>query len=419
MARQPRDTTRRYDRPRRPLPVAGFNRLARLLEPVGALPPLDESSLLRAARRQTGLDDFGEEWFREPLRVLIDSINAEARLTPLGRIIQRSRLVAALVTRLRTQALCNEHPEILDIELGRVVVIAGLQRTGTTMLHRLLATDPAARSFTAWEAMSPVPLPGEQPGRPTARRASAVRAARALTYLAPEFSAIHSLEADGPEEDVLLLDVSFMSQAPEATMRVPSYAAWLETQDHGRAYEYQRKLMQVLLWQRPAEHWVLKTPHHLEHFDTLFEVFPEARVVQTHRDPRKTMGSFCSMVWHGCGVFSDHVDAHEVSRHWLRKVKRMLERSAASRERWGEERFLDVSYYDLLADPIAEVKRIYDFGGLELSAVAERAMQASRAENVQHKHGRHRYSLADFGLTEAGIDAEFAGYRERYGIPRE
>jgi hypothetical protein len=419
MARRPRDTTRRYERPYRPLPVAGFNKLARLLERAGALSPLDEASLLDAARRTTGLDDFGDDWFREPLRVLIGSINAEARLTPLGRIIQRSRLVAALVTRLRTEALCREHPEILDIDLGPVVVIAGLQRTGTTMLHRLLAADPAARSFTAWEAMSPVPLPGEKPGRPSARRASAVRAARAIAYLAPEFYAVHSLEVDGPEEDVLLLDVSFMSQAPEAILRVPSYAAWLEAQDHTRAYEYLRKLMQVLLWQRPAEHWVLKTPHHLEYFDTLFEVLPEARVVQTHRDPRKTLGSFCSMVAHGRGVFSDHVDAREVSRHWLRKVIRVTERSIASRERWGEERFLDVSYYDLLEDPIAQVRRIYDFAGLELGDAAERAVRAVRAENVQHKHGRHRYSLSDFGLTEAGIDAELGFYRERYGIPRE
>jgi hypothetical protein len=149
------------------------------------------------------------------------------------------------------------------------------------------------------------------------------------------------------------------------------------------------------------------------------EVFPEARVVQTHRDPRKTMGSYCSMVAHGRGVFSDHVDTREVSRHWLRKVIRVTKRSIAARERWGEERFLDVSYYDLLDDPMAQVRRIYGFAGLELSDAAERAVRATRAENVQHKHGRHHYSLSDFGLTESGIDAEFAFYRERYGIPRE
>jgi hypothetical protein len=419
MARRSHETSTRYDRPYRPLPVAGFNRLGRVFDAAGVLPRLEEEALLAAARRKTGLDDFGEEWFREPLRVLIDSMNGEARLTPMGRIIQRARLVGALVTRLRTEALCREHPEILDIELGPVVVIAGLQRTGTTMLHRLLAADPAARALISWEALNPLPLPKEEWGQRAARRSSAVRAAKVLTYLAPNFSAIHSLEVDEPEEDVLLLDVSFMSQAPEATLNVPSYAAWLEGQDPTRAYAYMRKLMQVLLWQRPAEHWVLKTPHHMEYFDTLFKVFPEARVVQTHRDPRKTMGSFCSMVAHGRGVFSDHVDAREVARHWVRKVIRVTERSMASREQWGEERFLDVSYYDLLADPIAEVQRIYRFAGLVFRPSALEAMRSTQARNVQHKHGRHRYRLEDFGLTEADIDRDFSFYRERYGIPRE
>jgi hypothetical protein len=273
--------------------------------------------------------------------------------------------------------------------------------------------------LTSWEALNPVPRPGEKPGRPRARRASALAAAKTIAYLAPEFYAIHSLEVDAPEEDVLLLDVSFMSQAPEAILRVPSYAAWLEDQDHTRAYEYLRKLMQVFLWHRPAEHWVLKTPHHMEYFDTLFKVFPGARVVQTHRDPRKTMGSFCSMVAHGRGVFSDHVDPEEVARHWVRKVLRVTERSMASRERWGDERFLDVSYYDLLADPIAEVKRIYRLAGLAFDEGAERAARSTHAQNVQNKHGRHRYRLEDFGLTEAMIDRDFAFYRERYGIPRE
>jgi len=419
MAWRTLETSRRYDHPYRPLPIAGFNKLGRALEAAGALRPLEEGALLAAARRRTGLRDFGEEWFREPLRVLIDSINAEARLTPVGRFIQRTRIVSALVARLRAEALCREHPEILDIELGPVVVIAGLQRTGTTMLHRLLAADPAARSLISWEALNPLPLPEEQPGQPMARRKAAVRAAKVLSYMAPEFYAIHALEVDAPEEDVLLLDISFMSQAPEATLRVPSYAAWLEGQDPTPAYEYMRKLMQVLLWQRPASHWVLKTPHHLEYFDTLFKVFPEAAVVQTHRDPRKTMGSFCSMVAHARGVFSDDVDAGEVARHWVRKVIRVTERSMAVRERLGEERFLDVSYYDLLADPIAEVKRIHRFAGLEFSPAFERAARSLHAKNVQHKHGRHRYELEDFGLTDAMVDRTFAFYRERYGIPRE
>ncbi len=402
-----------------PVVVAWFNGLGRLAERAGFSPELNIESLVAAARRKTGLHDFGDEWFREPLGVLVDSINSEARLTPLGRLIQRGRLVELLSTRLRVESLCRRQPEILERDLGPVIVIAGLQRTGTTMLHRLVAANPDIRALLSWEALSPLPLPGERMGEPKARRARARWAQRGLAYLAPEFFAIHPVEFDAPEEDVLLLDLSFMSQAPEATLRVPSYAAWLEEQDHTPAYDYLRRLMQVLLWQRPAKSWVLKTPHHMEYFDTLLQVFPEAKIVQTHRDLRKTMGSFCSMVTHGRRIFSDDVDPMEVADHWVRKVRRMMERSIDVRQRLGEDRFLDVFYHDLLSDPMAELERVYRFAGVEFGDIARRAARATQQRNVQHKYGRHDYRLEDFGLSEERIDSAFAFYRERYGIPFE
>jgi hypothetical protein len=315
--------------------------------------------------------------------------------------------------------MVRKSPEILDIELGPVVVIAGLQRTGTTLLHRLLSADTDVRSLAAWEGLSPVPWPGERAGRPTGRIRKARFAVRALAYLAPQFFAIHPAEHDAPEEDVLLLDLSFMSQAPEATLHVPSYAKWLEGQDHTRAYQYLRRMMQILLAQRGGRSWVLKSPHHMEHLDVVLDVLPEARIVQTHRDPQKTMPSFCSMVAHGRGIFSNDVDPYEVARHWVRKVGRLLERSARVRANRGDERFLDVSYYDLAADPMAEAERVYDFAGLTLSDAARRSMTATRERNVQHKYGRHRYNLADFDLCEEDIERAFGDYRARFSIPFE
>jgi hypothetical protein len=200
------------------------------------------------------------------------ALTTEAQLTPFGRMIQRGRIVAALVARLRAEQLFKDHPEILGRDLGPIVVIAGLQRTGTTMLHRLLAADPNARSLASWEALNPVPFPGEGADA-KARRAQGKRAERGLAYLAPEFFAIHPVEADSPEEEVLLLDISFMSQAPEATLHVPSYAAWMETADSTPAYEYLAKLLKLLHWQRPGRHWVLKTPHHMEYLDMVTPVF--------------------------------------------------------------------------------------------------------------------------------------------------
>lgn len=412
-------TSNHYSNPYRPLPIRWFNQMGRLADRVGLLPDLSVSSLMANARRKAGLTDFGDEWFVAPLTVLVESINREAALTPLGKLIQKNRLEGALVTRLRAEALCKAHPEIEQQSFGRIIIIAGLQRTGTTTLHRLLAADPNMRAIYAWEALNPLPLPGEKPGKPTARIAQARTAEKGLAYLAPEFFAIHPVEHDAPEEDVLLLDLSFMSQAPEATLHVPTYAAWLETQDHTRAYEYLRRMLKILQWQRPAANWVLKTPHHMEYLDVILKVFPEAVIVQTHRDPQKTTGSFCSMVSHGRGVFSDSVDAREVAQHWVRKVDRLMQRSIEVRESCGEERFIDVSYYDLLKDPIAEVARIYQFAGIPFDAAVAQAARQSSERNVQHRYGKHHYTLADFGLTRDAIEARYAYYRQRYGIPHE
>jgi hypothetical protein len=413
------ETVNDFKRPAAPWPIRTFNALGPVLDKVGALPELSVDALMAAARKKTGLDDYGDEWFREPLGMLLRSVNEEAQLSPLGRVITNTRLLGGLVTRLRAEALFRQHPEILDIDLGRVIVIAGLQRTGTTTLHRLLSADPKMRAMLSWEALNPAPVAGETPGNPKARIRQGLIAQKGLAYIAPQFFAIHPVEFDAPEEDVLLLDVSFMSQSAEATMHVPSYAAWLEKQDNTPAYAYLRKLMQLLLWQQPAEHCVLKSPHHMEYIDTALEVFPEATIVQTHRDPRKTMASFCSMVAHGRGVFSDVVSSKGVAEHWTRKVKRLMELSMDVRARRGEDRFIDVSYYDLLEDPIGQVRRVYEKAGIAFDEGAARAAEATRKKNVQHKYGRHAYRLEDFGLSDEQIEHDFGFYRERYGIPTE
>jgi hypothetical protein len=418
MARTITETSNRYDQPHRPLPIALLNGAGKIAARFGIAPKLEVESLLAAARRKTGLSDFGEMWFLEPLNVLVESMNREANLTTLGVLIQQGRIVDALANRLRIEALCKKHPEILHIDLGKIIVIAGLQRTGTTTLHRLLAADPAMRSLISWEALNPVPLEGEKPGEPTARINKAKLAEKGLAYLAPEFFAIHPVEFDAPEEDILLLDLSFMTQSPEAIMQVPSYAKWLEQADTTHAYRYLKKTLQVLHFQRPAQNWVLKTPHHMEYLDTLLAVFPQATIVQTHRDPQKTMGSFCSMVAHGRGVFSDQVDAREVARHWTRKVERMMRRSMAVREQHGAQ-CIDVAYEALVKNPMDELERIYRFAGLPFTEAAQKAVAATQEKNRQHRYGRHVYHLEDFGLSKAAIESQFGFYRNHYRIPHE
>ena len=413
------ETPTDYAHPYRPWPEAVFNALARRTPRSGSLRRLEADRMLANARKRTGLEDLGDERCLTALRVLVRSINEEAELTPTGVLLQRQRIEGALANRLRVQRLLKRHPEIQELDLGKVVLITGLQRTGTTKLHRLVASHPNVRALMSWEALNPAPLPGEGERGFDRRLRRARLAERAITFLAPAFFAVHPIEHDAPEEDILLLDLSFMSQTPEATMHVPSYAQWLEGQDHAPAYRDLLTLLRVLHWQRPAKHWVLKTPHHLEHLAAAFKTFPDLTVVQTHRDPQVAVTSFLSMVAHGRGVFSDRVDAKAIARHWTAKARRMIERTEAVRRQADPGRFVDVLYNDLVRDPKAQLERIYRQAGIPFDAEAQAAAARTAARNPQHRHGKHIYNAAPFGLGCGALQEAFAAYQAHYHIPRE
>lgn len=416
-------TSQGLDKPYRPRAIATINRVGRALARVGiGGRDITVDGVLADARRKTGLDDFGDLGFMEPLEVLVDSINREAGLHPLGQMIIRGRVTGVLADKLIAEATIKEHPEILEIPVPGPIVIAGLARTGTTMLHRLIAQDPGMRSLASWEAISPAPPKRTRRGKDP-RFAQAAFAARGLKYMSPGFFAIHPAEPDAPEEDVILLEQSFLTTTPEAMMRVPTFSKWLERQDHVPAYQALKRMMQYLHWQRPGFgkpiRWVLKTPHHQEYFDPLLEVFPDATIVHTHRDPLKTSPSLFSMLTHLQGIFTDDVDPHRVASHWLHKIEMMATRAMATRDRVKDRGFVDVSYYDLIKDPMPEVERIYQAADLALTPEARAAMEASRRVNKQHKYGRHKYAIEDFGMTRDDIESRIAPYRARFQVPYE
>jgi hypothetical protein len=243
-------------------------------------------------------------------------------------------------------------------------------------------------------------------------------AERALRYMAPDFFAIHPVEAHEVEEDVLLQDGSFVSPTVDATMPVPSYSEWLHQVDQTHAYRYFRRLVQLLLWQRPGT-YLGKTPHHLENLDALLTVFPDARVIHTHRDPAKVVPSFCSMMVHGRRMFSDDVDPIAIGSQMHHKSLDGVTRAMESRDRLPATHFIDVAYQDMVGDPMKEIRRIYDFLGLSLGAEAQQAMEAWRGRNPQSKHGVHRYELSDFGLDRETLQQDFAPYCARFQIARE
>ena len=409
-----------FQHPPRPKPVAIANAAWRAAQRVGiGRISLSEESLVRAARRSTGLHDFVDESFREPMRRVLDSLDNEARLHPIGRVTMRSILVRALVNRLRLEQLSDLHSEIRDWPVSSPVFIVGLQRTGTTLLHRLLTCEPTLRPLLSWEALNPAPYPGTtQFGGLDPRMRLAEAAERGARYMAPQFFAIHPIEAHEPEEDVLVMDLSFMSPTVEASMHTPTYSKWLQSTDQRPCYRYLRRVIQLLLWQRDGR-YLGKTPHHLEQLDALLEVFPDAKIIQTHRDPLKVVPSFCSMMTHGRRIFSDEVDPFEVGEQLAEKAVAAVDRSMAARDRLSPDSFLDVSYKELVADPMKEIRRIYDFIGTEFTGAAEHGMKRWISGNPQNKHGVHRYQLSDFGIDGPALDRRFDAYRERFRIEPE
>lgn len=372
---------------------------------------LNKDKLIQRAKELTGLSDLGREFWDEPFERLIHSIRHEARLHPAGLYIIKKRLINLLATRLKAEYWFKKHPEILETPIYPVTMIVGLQRTGTTKLHRLLAANPATRTLLSWEAINPAPPvdwnPKKDPRKIMARISELV-----LRIMSPKFFAIHPVEHLAPEEDILLLDVSFLSTTPEATMNVPSYASWLEKTDQDPAYIYSAKLLKLLQWQRPSFRWVLKSPHHLEFLKLVEKYYGNVSFIWTHRNVMKSIPSFLSMVAHGRVIFSDFVDINSIRDHWLKKSGTML--SAGLDFRFNQKnnhKFTDIFYDRFLASPLKTLRYIYKRQNLSIKGLEE---QVRLAENSD-KHdtfGNHNYDLSDFNLSEDDIRKHTGPYEK-------
>jgi hypothetical protein len=405
-----------------PLPVRIGLRAWEVAARIGVgRPDLSEEGLIAEARRNTGLHHFGNDTFRVPLRRLLRSFEEEADLHLLGQSVMRTATLRALECRLRLENLCDLHPEIEGSPVPRPVFITGMQRTGTTKLHRLLSCAPELRYLSSVEALRPTPLGRpvrNEPGDWERRMREARIAERGMKYISPALFAIHPIEAESPEEDVFLFDVTFVSPAVDASLSVPTYTKWIREIPQKPAYEYVRRLIQVLLWQKPGR-YLGKTPHHQENLDDLFEVFPDAKIIHTHRDPRKVVPSFASMMAHTGAMLSRNVDLHAVGCRVADQMVNSVERGIDSRPKAPEGSVLDVHYPELVADPIGQMKRIHAFLELDWTADTVSRMETWIASNPQHKYGIHRYGLEDFGLDAGELDARFKRYREFFGVESE
>ena len=380
----------------------------------------DADAVVADAQAVDGLDDFGDDSYREPLEKLLWSLQHEAQLNDIGRPVLRQRVVDILATRLRVQSYLSRYPEILEEQIEAPLVIVGLPRTGTTMLHRTIAADHRMYAPLWYEVRFPCPaLDWDFTAAGDRRITEAKAEMQAMVDGNPDLLAIHPMDAMGPDEDIMLLEQSFYSFNIQAFANIPSFDRWIESQDHTPGYQYFKVLLQFLQWQKKrsgqqGQRWVLKAPHHLHYMDLVFKVFPDAKVVQSHRDPLETIPSLASLIAGMWVIYSDEADPKEVGRQWAGKFARGMRHTMAVREQLGDERFLDLWFSDTVSQPLQEIRKIYDFLGMELTEEARAEMARWQDFNRRELRPPHEYTLAQFGFTEEGLKQQFRAYRERF-----
>lgn len=373
---------------------------------VGTVEDLRES-----ATRLTGLSDFGDDDYSDGLAVILESYERDADLTSLGRKVARVGLRGALAARLLANSGWAAHPEHARVTIERPVFVTGLPRSGTTALHRLLTADPAHQGLELWLAELPQPRPpraawADDPGY------QHIEAAYQRHHVEhPEFMGVHYIAADTVEECWQLLRQTLRSVSYECLAHLPTYSSWLAGQDWTGPYQQHRRNLQLIGLNDYGRRWVLKNPSHLFALDAIFAAYPDALIIQTHRQPETVIASMCSLAAHATEGWSGSFQGKVIGEDQLELWARGLETYAAARAQYDPAQFLDVDYAAFTADPVGTVESVYAAFGLEYSGAAADAVRALHAAAGEGGAARpaHRYSLTDFGLSAGQVRERFAG----------
>jgi len=381
--------------------------------------PLDPDEMVETAMRNTGLSDFGPDDWREPFDILVRAINEEAELHLFGRLWTRQGLLHFLEVRLQIEETYRLHPEIEDEVIDRPVFVTGLPRSGTSILFELLAQDQQFLAPANWEFVLPCPPPEAATYKTDPRVPRAHDMITQMGRVAPTYQAMHEMGAWIPNECGVAFRLTFRSQHLAADYQVPSYVNWLFAADQRPAYAYYRRLLKLLQWRNPRAHWLLKSPEHQSFLPTLFEVFPDARVIVTHRDPVKAQGSVTNLLGTIYWMRSDKAfDA--------RAFEELLtpEGTAARLDQmidWIENGTIPAgqlshSNYAALVDaPVAALEALYARIGFPFTDQARRAVQAYLDHKPKGKFGAHSYSVDKDDRTRR----LFARYQSYFDVPSE
>lgn len=384
--------------------------------------PLDQESLLKSSRQMTGLDDFGDDDWREPFTILLRALEEEAELNLTGRLATRSELLLWLRTRLKMTQLLREHPEILDKPVEKPIFIAGLGRSGTSILQELLHQDPKLRTPLFWESYFPIESAVSAGDNPVAQQAGHDIASQWIR-ITPEIQTMHEVAGHLPCEDSSLCSFSFVSDSIMSFYQIPSYHAYVNGTDADIFYKHHKQMLQVLQWKQPGRQWFCKSAtYHLTNLPTLMKHYPDARIIQTHRDPLRIMSSVANLLrafyWQrsdqdfDAPVFQNLMEG-ELTAKLLEQVMEYRDQAVLP-----PNQVVDSRYQDLMTDPIAAIEKIYNAFDLTFDEESAKRITDYLEFKPKHKYGVHRYQAMS-AQRIAENRPYFRRYQERYGVANE
>jgi hypothetical protein len=366
------------------------------------------------ARSASGLGDFGSPYYREGLERTVEALNDEAELNELGRVMQHATISNALIQRLNIVDAYKQHPEIAEEIVEGPVVVLGLPRTGTTALSQLVAADPQFRSLRTWESQAPTPPPEAATQHSDPRIAQAADGIAMIEQMFPEFRATVNSEAEAATECQDLMGMSFRTFHFDGVVRVPGYVEWLMRSDMRETYNFHRDVLKLLQWHCKPNLWHLRTPVHMFALEAFVEAYPNAKFLWSHRDPAKVLGSVCSLIAYIRSWSSDRKDPEELGAEQLAWWAEGIRRAMAFRQKFGDKRFVDVSFADLQTDPVNTVAAGYQQLGLTFTDSARARVREWADSHKPGHRGTHTYDLADYGLTPDQVREAFGDYIAAY-----
>jgi len=401
-----------WDKPWLPWPIRLLNTIPDAT--VRYFTALEENRLFERARRETGLDDFGDEDFLVPFRILLEDLNRYDHFTAMGRITAQTILHEQLCARLCLQEKIRRSPEVLQQRIDRPVIIAGLPRTGTTHLHNLLSQCTDMRYLPLWQTLHPMT---PQANRKDRRRHAADLAVGATSYIIPLFKRMHEMETDGPHEELTLCALGYRSFFFEGAFQVPNYRAWYVNQSQEKGYQYLKQVLQILQTETAPCHkksdarWVLKSPQHIDQLQTILKVFPDAKLVLTHRDPARAVLSMITMVLYTSRQVYKPTRLREEAKAWVDRLEQMLRRSREQAQQLPKNQVMDVYFDRFMQNPERTVAEVLEFSGIDMDEVSRKAIETHLQSHTRDRYGKIDYRFEDIGINEAELRERFAFYK--------